>query len=135
MHSAFAMHYISNYQRVPLTCTLTSLCVRSYNFFPCTGNVFSLGIVSVLLHIRSKVILLHLFCSFDSSSLFSPLSLFLSFFPSSTPFSSNNYHLLYFHSWPILLLGILVGHLYFFLMFKYPQDFGGTQLLSTPQFL
>ena len=38
-------------------------------------------------------------------------------------------------SWPILLLGILVGHLYFFLMFKYPQDFGGPRLLSTPQFL
>ena len=85
MHSAFAVHYISNYQRVPLTCTLTSLCVRSYKFFPCTGNVFSLGIVSVLLHIRSKVILLHPFCSFDSSSLFSPLSLSLSSIPSSPP--------------------------------------------------
>lgn len=33
------------------------------------------------------------------------------------------------------ILGILVGHLYFFLMFKYPQDFGGMRLLSTPQFL
>lgn len=33
------------------------------------------------------------------------------------------------------LIGILVGHLYFFLMFKYPQDFGGPSLLSTPQFL
>jgi len=33
------------------------------------------------------------------------------------------------------LIGILVGHLYFFLMFKYPQDFGGASLLSTPQFL
>lgn len=30
------------------------------------------------------------------------------------------------------LLGILVGHLYFFLMFKYPQDFGGRQFLQTP---
>lgn len=30
------------------------------------------------------------------------------------------------------LVGILVGHLYFFLMFKYPQDFGGRQFLSTP---
>ena len=29
----------------------------------------------------------------------------------------------------------MVGHLYFFLMFKYPQDFGGASLLSTPQFL
>ena len=33
------------------------------------------------------------------------------------------------------LLGILVGHFYFFLMFKYPQDFGGTQFISTPQIL
>ncbi|CAH1780366.1 unnamed protein product [Owenia fusiformis] len=33
------------------------------------------------------------------------------------------------------LFGILVGHLYFFLMFKYPQEFGGRQFLSTPQFL
>jgi len=33
------------------------------------------------------------------------------------------------------ILGILVGHLYFFLMFKYPQDFGGRTFLSTPQFL
>lgn len=33
------------------------------------------------------------------------------------------------------LLGIIVGHLYFFLMFKYPQDFGGVRLLHTPQFL
>ncbi len=33
------------------------------------------------------------------------------------------------------LVGILVGHLYFFLMFKYPQDFGGPSLLSTPGFL
>lgn len=33
------------------------------------------------------------------------------------------------------LIGILVGHLYFFLMFKYPLDFGGARLLNTPQFL
>ena len=33
------------------------------------------------------------------------------------------------------LCGILVGHMYFFLMFKYPQDFGGPSLLSTPDFL
>jgi len=33
------------------------------------------------------------------------------------------------------LCGILIGHLYFFLMFKYPQDFGGPSLLSTPDFL
>ncbi|KAL4234371.1 Derlin 1 [Mactra antiquata] len=33
------------------------------------------------------------------------------------------------------LLGIIVGHVYFFLMFKYPQDFGGVRLISTPQFL
>jgi len=33
------------------------------------------------------------------------------------------------------LLGILVGHLYFFLMYKYPQDFGGRSFLQTPQIL
>ena len=33
------------------------------------------------------------------------------------------------------LSGILIGHLYYFLMFKYPQDFGGPSLLSTPEFL
>lgn len=33
------------------------------------------------------------------------------------------------------LLGILVGHLYFFLMYKYPVDFGGRQLIATPSFL
>lgn len=33
------------------------------------------------------------------------------------------------------LVGIIVGHLYFFLMFKYPQDFGGVRLLNTPQIL
>merc|ERR1712012_638707 len=33
------------------------------------------------------------------------------------------------------LFGIVVGHLYFFLMFKYPQDFGGAQLISPPNFL
>ena len=33
------------------------------------------------------------------------------------------------------LIGIFVGHLYFFLMFKYPQDFGGQRFLSTPSIL
>jgi len=33
------------------------------------------------------------------------------------------------------LVGILVGHLYFFLMFKYPQDLGGPVLLQTPSIL
>ena len=33
------------------------------------------------------------------------------------------------------LLGIAVGHLYFFLMFKYPQDFNGAQILKTPAIL
>uniref|UniRef100_UPI00358EBC48 derlin-1 n=1 Tax=Myxine glutinosa TaxID=7769 RepID=UPI00358EBC48 len=33
------------------------------------------------------------------------------------------------------LVGIFVGHLYFFLMFKYPQDFNGRCFLSTPSFL
>lgn len=33
------------------------------------------------------------------------------------------------------LVGILVGHLYFFLMFKYPQELGGPTLLQTPSIL
>ncbi|CAC5404863.1 DERL1 [Mytilus coruscus] len=33
------------------------------------------------------------------------------------------------------LLGIVVGHLYFFLMFKYPQDFGGARMLRVPAIL
>lgn len=33
------------------------------------------------------------------------------------------------------LIGIFVGHLYFFLTFKYPQEMGGPALLSTPSFL
>uniref|UniRef100_A0A3B3QUC6 Derlin n=1 Tax=Paramormyrops kingsleyae TaxID=1676925 RepID=A0A3B3QUC6_9TELE len=33
------------------------------------------------------------------------------------------------------LIGNLVGHLYYFLMFKYPMDLGGRAFLSTPQLL
>jgi len=33
------------------------------------------------------------------------------------------------------LMGILVGHLYFFLKFQYAQDYAGQDLLSTPTFL
>ncbi|CAL1270883.1 unnamed protein product [Larinioides sclopetarius] len=33
------------------------------------------------------------------------------------------------------LLGILVGHLYYFLTFTYPQERGGTALIQTPQIL
>lgn len=33
------------------------------------------------------------------------------------------------------IIGIFVGHLYFFLAFKYPQDFGGPQLIKTPEIL
>jgi derlin-1 len=32
-------------------------------------------------------------------------------------------------------LGIVVGHLYFYVMYKYPQDFGGRQFIQTPSFL
>ncbi|VVC42157.1 Peptidase S54, rhomboid domain [Cinara cedri] len=31
------------------------------------------------------------------------------------------------------LVGIIVGHTYFFLMYKYPQEMGGPQLIQTPQ--
>lgn len=33
------------------------------------------------------------------------------------------------------LVGIIVGHTYFFLMYKYPQEMGGPQLIQTPQIL
>eukprot|EP00794_Sanderia_malayensis_P018809 gene18809-20705_t len=33
------------------------------------------------------------------------------------------------------IIGIFVGHLYFFLAFKYPQDFGGRQFIKTPEIL
>ncbi|CAI4222200.1 unnamed protein product [Auanema sp. JU1783] len=33
------------------------------------------------------------------------------------------------------LLGILIGHTYYFLAFKYPEDHDGAQLISTPSFL
>jgi derlin-1 len=33
------------------------------------------------------------------------------------------------------LLGIFVGHVYYFLKFRYAQDFGGPDLLRTPQWL
>ncbi|XP_068624880.1 derlin-1 [Battus philenor] len=33
------------------------------------------------------------------------------------------------------LIGILIGHLSFFLLFKYPQEFGGPALLTPPEFL
>jgi len=33
------------------------------------------------------------------------------------------------------LIGILIGHLYFFLKYQYPQQYGGQALISTPQFL
>ncbi|EDV18822.1 uncharacterized protein TRIADDRAFT_51239 [Trichoplax adhaerens] len=33
------------------------------------------------------------------------------------------------------LIGIFVGHVYFFLVFKYPQEYGGRQLIGTPSFL
>jgi len=33
------------------------------------------------------------------------------------------------------LIGIIVGHLYYFVMFKYPVDFGGVSLIQTPRIL
>lgn len=41
----------------------------------------------------------------------------------------------FFFSFLVQLLGIVVGHLYFFLVFKYPTDFNGPTLLKTPNFL
>jgi len=33
------------------------------------------------------------------------------------------------------VIGIVVGHLYYFVFFKYPEEYGGTPLISTPSFL
>lgn len=33
------------------------------------------------------------------------------------------------------LVGIVIGHLYFFLKFKYPQELGGASYLETPAIL
>ncbi|BET00338.1 Der1-like family [Nesidiocoris tenuis] len=33
------------------------------------------------------------------------------------------------------LVGIIVGHLYYFLMYTYPREMGGPTLISTPQFI
>jgi derlin-1 len=33
------------------------------------------------------------------------------------------------------ILGIVVGHLYYFLKYVYPQELGGTSFLNTPGFL
>lgn len=37
--------------------------------------------------------------------------------------------------WASMLMGIVVGHLYFFLTMKYPQEYGGRRFISTPQIL
>lgn len=49
-------------------------------------------------------------------------------------FSFIHFHLIPFR-FLVPLCGIVIGHLYFFLVFKYPQDFGGPHLLQTPSFL
>ena len=33
------------------------------------------------------------------------------------------------------LIGILVGHLYYFLKYRYPEEYGGRELIRTPEFL
>ena len=33
------------------------------------------------------------------------------------------------------IVGIIVGHMYYFAVFQYPQEHGGTALLRTPKFL
>ena len=33
------------------------------------------------------------------------------------------------------LIGILVGHTYYFLAFQYALDYGGSVIIKTPQFL
>ncbi|KAK8394656.1 hypothetical protein O3P69_005848 [Scylla paramamosain] len=41
----------------------------------------------------------------------------------------------FFYGGFMMLLGIIVGHLYYFLTIRYPQDFGGATLLHTPEIL
>lgn len=51
-------------------------------------------------------------------------------------FSGSKYFcLIYSCSFVNELTGNLVGHLYYFLMFKYPIDLGGRSLISTPDIL
>lgn len=33
------------------------------------------------------------------------------------------------------LIGILVGHLYYFLKYRYPEEYGGRELIHTPEIL
>uniref|UniRef100_A0A6B2G6A1 Derlin n=1 Tax=Myxobolus squamalis TaxID=59785 RepID=A0A6B2G6A1_MYXSQ len=40
-----------------------------------------------------------------------------------------------FGSFKLSLMGLLAGHLYYFLKYIYPRDLNGPQLLGTPQFL
>lgn len=39
------------------------------------------------------------------------------------------------HSFMLSFVGIVVGHIYFFLKYKYPQEMGGPAYLETPVFL
>ena len=39
------------------------------------------------------------------------------------------------HSGVNELIGILVGHLYYFLKYRYPEEYGGRELLHTPEIL
>lgn len=70
--------------------------------------------------------------SYSSFSLFSEQSKLLDslslHYVSSLPPSPSN-------SWASMLMGIVVGHLYFFLTMKYPQEYGGRHFLNTPQIL
>ena len=51
-------------------------------------------------------------------------------------FTYSDFFLFFFFCRGIMeLVGILIGHLYFFLVFKYPLEFGGPALLSTPSIM
>lgn len=52
-------------------------------------------------------------------------------------YCSNVFKLMWLSACRVIneLIGNLVGHLYFFLMFRYPMDLGGRNFLSTLQFL
>jgi len=42
---------------------------------------------------------------------------------------------IFVHSGVNELIGILVGHLYYFLKYRYPEEYGGRELLHTPEIL
>lgn len=51
------------------------------------------------------------------------------------PYVMAAFNFVFFNGGVMMVLGIIVGHFYYFLTIKYPQDFGGATLLHTPEIL